>query len=151
SGPDVLQMEVRLIERPLGDPYLNHDLWKLADEHVVDPARRGVLEENGFQVALLGGIPPAEFQTLLASERSCANPRLLVFHACDSRTLILGPTQPDCHFEIEQDGQLTLAELGQAQCSLLVVPTLSKDGSILLRFTPRVKHGSTAWAIRPAP
>src|SRR5437867_3809962 len=56
TGPDTITLCVALIERPVGDRYLNHDLWTLADEHAVSVERRAVLEENGFRIAQVGGI-----------------------------------------------------------------------------------------------
>src|SRR5262249_7149705 len=75
SGPDVVQLEVALVERPLNDPYLSEDLWKLVDEHAVPPEREVVLNDNGFRAGKLGGVVPGELLDLLRSERSCANPR----------------------------------------------------------------------------
>src|SRR5436305_7184312 len=58
-GPDVVQMDVALLERPVGDPALNQGLWALADEQVIALEQKGVLEDNGFRVAQVGGITPA--------------------------------------------------------------------------------------------
>ena len=46
SGPDVIAMDVSVIERPLGDRYLNDELWSLADEQVI-PLERKALEVLG--------------------------------------------------------------------------------------------------------
>src|SRR5438128_791236 len=56
SGPDVVQMDVALIERPVGDCYINQDLWAVADEQVVGLEQKVVLEDNGFRVGQVGGI-----------------------------------------------------------------------------------------------
>src|SRR5437870_10332225 len=71
TGPDVVNMEVVLLERPVGDSYLDHELWQTADEQVVPLERKAVLEENGFRVGQIGGQTPVGLQALLTSERSC--------------------------------------------------------------------------------
>ena len=150
TGPDVVQMEVDLIERPLHNAYLNQGLWQAADEQVVNLDRKVGLQQNGFQVGQLSGIIPQELQNLIRSERSCANPRLLVFHAADARSIVLGPSMPSCSFQMEREGEGESVELEQAQCSLLVLPTLTEDGRTCLRFTPQIKHGRPSMVFRPA-
>src|SRR5690242_15800984 len=77
SGADIVQMQVALIERPAGDAYLNERLWTLADEGALPTDRKAALEDNGFRIGQVGGLPPPELLALLTSARSCANPRLV--------------------------------------------------------------------------
>jgi hypothetical protein len=138
---DGVQMYVALIERPVGDRYINQDLWGLADELVVDPSRMESLEDNGFRVAQVGSNPPAELQQLILSERSCANPRKRVLPAGESATLQLGPAVAHGAFQVRQDGPPVSVHLDQAQFGLVVTPTVTADGRTRLQFTPQVQHG----------
>jgi hypothetical protein len=147
TGPDVVQMDVALLERPVGDPYLTHELWTSADEQVIAFERRSVLEENGFRIGQVGGITPAGLQALLTSERSCVNPRRIHLHADNPTTVVLGPALAQADFQVLQDGQPGRVTLGQAQCTLTVVPSLTPDGRVRLRFHPQVQHGEAA--LRP--
>jgi hypothetical protein len=151
TGPDVVHIEVALIERPVGDRYLNQDLWPLADEQIVGLEQKAVLEENGFRVGQVGGIPPPGLQALLTSATSCANPRLWQMHAGKSKTVMLGSARPLCRFRLQQEGEARSISLEQAQCTLLVVPTLAADGRVQLHFTPQVLHGETNLLPCPAP
>jgi hypothetical protein len=121
----------------------------VTDEQVVPLERKAVLQTNGFQVGQLSGLIPQEFQDLLRSERSCANPRLCIFHAGDAKTVVLGPTMPSCAFQVEREGEPETVELDQVQCTLVVVPTLTDDGRTRLRFTPQLKHGRPSLVFRP--
>lgn len=150
QGPDVVQIDVALVERPAGDPYINGPLWACADEQVVALESKAILEDNGFRIGQIGGITPVELQTLLVSERTCANPRRIQLHADKSTTVTLGPETPVCQFRLERDGVQVPINLEQAQCTLEVVPTLGKDGRISLRFLPIVQHGKAALLPRPA-
>jgi hypothetical protein len=149
SGPDVIQMHVALLERPVGDPYINGGLWTTSDEQVVALERRATLEDNGFRVGQIGGIPPAEFFALLTSERSCVNPRGIQLHSGKATSVVLGPPLAACRFIVQQDGRPAPVSLDQAQCSLEVLPTLVADGRTRLQFTPIVQHGATR--LQPAP
>src|SRR3954463_6935522 len=57
-GPDSVLLEVYLIERPVGDPAINQEVWASADEQVVALERKGQLEENGFRVGHIIGMTP---------------------------------------------------------------------------------------------
>src|SRR5271155_3986491 len=133
TGSDVVQMDVALIERPLGDGYLNRELWAVADEQVVAPESQAILEDNGFRIGQMGGITPTGLQNLLTSEQSCANPRRILCHAGKATRLVLGPALPECSFRVLNLGEATEVTLDQAECTVEVVPTLSADGRTTLR------------------
>jgi hypothetical protein len=148
---DVVLLEVALLECPLGDPYINRDVWGLADELVVGPEHQAAVEDNGFRVAQIGGIVPDELQELLTSKRSNVNPRrrqILVGHPVP---LNLGPTVPVVQYSVVQDGEPVTTSLEQAQCRLLVVPAYDADGKVRLHFTPQVEYGERVTTYHPAP
>ena len=149
DGDDVVQIDVAVLERPAGDRYVNHDLWELADEQGVNLERKPVLEDNGFRVCQIGGLPPAGLQGLLASPRSNPDPRQVRLHAGTPNAVPLGPPRDHCHFELKQEDRALPADLEQAQCLVEVVPALAEDGRILLRFTPHVKHGKPVLGPQP--
>jgi hypothetical protein len=142
-------MDVALLERPVGDAYLDHDVWTVADEQVVPPERRALLEDNGFRLGQIGGQPPAGLQNLLTSDRTCINPRRLQLHADNATPLIVGPRADTCRFALHRDGQATQVVLEQAECVLSVTPSLAEDGRIRLHFTPQIRHGEES--VRPGP
>jgi hypothetical protein len=143
TGADVIQMDVALLVRPVGDPYINKELWTYADEQTVPLERKAVLEENGFRVCQVGGLTPAGLQTLLTSEKSCVNPRRLFVRAGNPTQLALGPTMAQCRFRIRQDGPPVAVSRDQAECLLQVVPSPTNDGRTHLQITPQIRHGET--------
>jgi hypothetical protein len=149
-GNDTIVLTVAVLDLPVGDRYLNEGLWTAADEQVVALDRRAALEDNGFRVGVVDGIPPAEFLTLLTSHRSNPTPRQPVTRAGSPKVLPLGESRPLLGFQLHADGQVTRAEFAQAQCLLQVTPTLDSDGGVKLSFVPLVQHGSAAvWALPP--
>jgi hypothetical protein len=149
AGTDVVHMDVALVELPVGDRFLNKDLWTLADEQVIALDRKAVLEDNGLKVGHLG-VPPARLQGLLTSDRTCINPRRISLRSGNSYELMLGPPHAQLRFAVEKGGESREVVCEQAQCVLVVTPTLTPDGRTLLRCTPEVRHGQVQHLPRPA-
>jgi hypothetical protein len=151
SGPDVIQMDLALIEGPVGDRYMNEELWQVADEQAVSPEKRAVLEDNGFRVGQIGGVTPAGLQERLTSHRTCPNPDRLQLHAGNPASVFIGPPQGRCRYSIHQESGSVPVDLEQAQCLLVVVPSLTGDGRTRLQFTPHVQSGKARHFFGPAP
>jgi hypothetical protein len=148
AGDDVVQLDVYLVERPFADPCINREVWELADEQVLQD-RKQVLEENGWRVCVLGDSPPDGLQALLKSERSCANPRRLRFHAGIPTQIALSPVLPRLAIPLHQGAGTAAVDLDQAQCLLQATARLTPDGQIVLDFAPQVRHGQQEATPRP--
>jgi hypothetical protein len=148
AGDDVVQFDVYLVERPIGDACINREVWELADEQVLQD-RKQVLEENGLRVCVLGDSPPDSLHALLHSERSCANPRRLFFHAGKPTQIVLGPVTPRLVIPLHQEAGTTTIDLDQAQCQLQATARVTEDGQIVLDFAPQVRHGEQEATPRP--
>jgi hypothetical protein len=146
SGADMVHVEVYLVERPYGDTFINRGLWDLADQLTIGLERKATLDANGFRVCQIGGMPPAGLQDLLASRRSCPNPRLLQTRTGQPVPIPLGAPWKLCRFRLHHDGLSSPVELTDAQCLLDVLPTLTDEGQVRLQFTPHIKHGTRAVA-----
>ncbi len=70
----IVLLEVAILERPIGDPYINKELWQNTDEMIVDLDRKAAVEDNGFRVGQIVGMTPGKLQDLLKSKRYCGNP-----------------------------------------------------------------------------
>jgi hypothetical protein len=149
--PNAVQMEVAVIERPLGDPYLNKDLWTFTDEQAVDLEHKTALDDNGFRVGQVVGMIPSGLQSLLTSERSCLNPTRYLLGPGKSASVVLGPIVPQCQFQVVLEGEPIEVSLDQAQFAVVVQPTLTSDGRTLLHFTPQVHHGENLPDFHVAP
>jgi hypothetical protein len=134
-------VDVRLVERPAGDEFLNQGVWDLGNEQCVDLEVKPVLEVNGLRVGLIGGTLPPRLQALLKSPRTCPDPRVL--HAAPDQPipLAVGPPRPKLAFRSFQGGQGRAAELADASCFFEVTPALVGEGGVRLRFTPHIRHG----------
>lgn len=155
-GDDVIYLDVAVIERPLGDAFVNRELWNEADEEVIrvegEPVvsleRKTTLEKNGFRVGQVGGMLPSKLQDLLMSQRSCQTRRIQL-HAGHATILACGSPWPKCHCRLVHDDRTAPLELDKVQCELEVEPSLADEGRIRLRVTPRLKHGDLKSAFLP--
>jgi hypothetical protein len=157
TGPDVVQVEWALIERPVGDRYLNEDLWSLANEQVVPLERKDTLENNGLRIAQIGGLLPAEFQELLRSERSNPNARRRLVRAGQPASLVLGPARasfsvlaPNTPRDKATGSDEGADSFENAQFNLVVTPALAAEGKVRLAFKPEIQFGQPKVAIRPS-
>ncbi len=150
ESADVVVLDVFLCEATLGDTYIDQDLWKLADDQVISLEHKAVLEHNGFRVGQVGGVAPAGLQTLIASKKSCPDPRRIRQHCGKSTRISLGPVSPQSQFQLHSAERAEASELENAEFSLLVVPSPSSDGRTRLRFTPEVVHGKSAMLPTPS-
>lgn len=150
DADDRVVIDVAMLERAVGDFYLNSRLWEAADEQMIPPERRAGIEDNGLRLGLIGGTLPTELQDLIASKRTCPDPRRIQTHAGTSTTLPLGTTLPECQFILHEDGKATTASLQQADGILRVTPTFGDGGRIRLQVMPEVMHGGTTLMPRPA-
>ncbi len=150
AGPDVVRMQLALLEMPAGDPYLNRELWDLADEEGLPLDRKALLQDNGFRIGQVGGLTPSRLQRLLESEKSCISARWIELRPGTPKEVQLGPALPACRYLV-QGGKAEEVNVEQAQCLLVVVPALTAGGRTTLRFTPQVRHGEIRHVPCPAP
>jgi hypothetical protein len=135
---------------PVGDLYINQNLWAVADEQVIPAEKRAVMEDNGFRLGQIGGALPPQLQNLVTSKRSCADPRRVQTHSGSTVRIPLGTTMPLCTFGLHDDKKITPVTLEDADCVLAVTPTLTEDGRTRLQFVPEVHHGHSALLAGPA-
>lgn len=149
SGPDVIMIELALIERQVGDPFINKDLWFLADEQVIPLESKVGLETNGFRLGQVSGMTPSGLHTLLTSKQSNVNPRRFFLRANHSNCVNLGSTCKLCQFRFHQDQSDSEIALDQADCLLQLTPIPTTGNRVRLRFVPVIRHGETVTATRP--
>jgi hypothetical protein len=140
TGPDVVILEVSLLELPLGDRYVNQEMWTGADEQFLSPELRILQEENGFRVAMLHGRPPDRLQSMLGNERFNRNSRQRRLRSGDTTTLDIGTKLELCEFELTTDGGTQSLKLEQPFCQMQVHPVIENDNRIRISFAPQIQH-----------
>jgi hypothetical protein len=62
-------------------------------------------------------------------------------HAGTPTPISLGNAISRCHFQVRQSADAESAEFEQADCTLMVLPSLTADGKTRLSFTPQIQSG----------
>lgn len=140
-----------LIERPVGDPLLDRELWAAGLPAARD-ATRALLSENGLRAVVLGGNLPAGFRRALASESETVNAHGLTFaNRKDAVIPTAGPTDP-CDYEVltALAGKRVRVSLKQAGSGVLVRPEPTSDGRVKVWCEPQVQHGQRQDWLRPS-
>lgn len=146
-----LYVEHVLIEQPVGDAFLNRDLWA-AGSPAAPPSVTALLAENGLRAAILGGNLPPKFQALLGSEPDTVNARRFVFGTAKEHVVATaGPTDP-CDFDVLTDlaGKREKLTLHQARGGVMVRPEATADRRIKVWVEPQVQHGEEREYLRPS-
>lgn len=149
---DSVIIDFTLLERPLGDPYFNHELWTHTDELVVDLEKRAALEDNGLRVGQLVGMTPAQLQTLLTSDRWCEKRHRVFAPVGKTVQEYLSPVPiAHCDYDLFLGGQKHELQVDQARFGLDVIAALTADGKTKLTFTPKVETGEKVLPFQPSP
>ncbi len=149
--PQAVIIEFAQLERAVGDPYINRELWTHIDQLAVDLEKKDVLETNGLRVGQLVGLTPADLQTLLTSERWCAKPYRRITSSGQAYTHELGPVLPHCDYDLHIGQQVHEVRVDRARFGLEVVPALAANGRTKLVFTPKVETGEQVLPFQPVP
>ncbi len=133
-------LDVAVIERPVGDYFLNHELWNLGHEQCIDLEMKPLLQANGLRVGLIGGLLPPRLHAMLKSPRTCPNPRRLYVQPDEPALIRENLGAGKIAFTLHKNGEPQAIDLHEAQCQFEVCPSIEGE-EVRLRFTPRVKHG----------
>jgi hypothetical protein len=152
SGPDVVYIDLAVLEVPIGDRYANEEIWTSADEQILSPAQRASLEQNGLRVGLINGRTPDHLLELLTSKRSNPNAIQHRGRAGNPTTVALASEIPSCEFVLQAAGDPRPIKLEQATGQFQVMPALDAEGKVRLTFTPQFEyHDHSKWArLNPA-
>lgn len=143
-------LESIILERPIGDPFLDQELWN-AVLPVGSPETRVLLSENGLRAGVLATQLPQKFQTLLKSETEAIHGRGLTFANRKEDVLPTSGPYAKCEFHLFGDlgGKRTSVSLQDARCGILVRPEATTDGRVKLFCEPQIQHGQKQEWFRP--
>jgi hypothetical protein len=148
--PEGLMVQSVLLERPIGDAFLDRDLWQ-STLPAGTPETRALLAENGLRAGVLTGTLPQRFQDLLNSDAETVAPNERSFNNRKEAVIpTAGPVEP-CRFEWLADlaGKTKTVELKQARCGLFVRPQVVEGGRVKVWCEPQIQHGERRDLYRP--
>lgn len=146
-----LYLESLLLERPLGDSFLDDELWKFTLP-VGSQEIRVLLAENGLRAGILTGQLPPRFQKLLEEEAAIVNPRGLTFGLRNEEVIPTAGPHDNCNFHWLSDlaRERTPVRFANARAGILVRPEAQPDNRVRLVCEPRIQHGEKREWFRPS-
>lgn len=147
-----LYLQTALVEQPVPDPFLTTELWN--DPVLTNPLPAelsALLELNGIRVRVTSGIPPAQLQTMLNSEKSVVDPTHRTLEAGRSKVIpVNGPLERaviETRREWKADPIKT--DWADVECGLAVKAERDDDGRVTLRCEPKVQFGGRQTYLNP--
>ena len=137
-----------LIELPPGDPYLTDQLWRDATDPLPHKLS-GLLLRNGVRVGVLGGLKPARFDALLASEATFRHGTHRTLPAGVAKVIPMNGPIDRCdltHFA-DLTGPGRPLAMTAAECGLSVTGGPA-DGGVRLRLEPVAQYGDKELGVR---
>jgi hypothetical protein len=139
-----------LLEQPIGDDFLDRELWESA-RPVGEPETRVLHAENGLRAGILSGTLPQRFQDLIDSDAETVAPNEMSFNERKEAVVATaGPVDP-CRFALLADlaGAPKTVEFKQARCGVLVRPRVEEGGRVAIYCEPQIQHGERRDRYRP--
>jgi hypothetical protein len=144
-------LESVILERPLGDRFLDRDLWAGALP-VGSQETQALLSENGLRARVLSGSLPQKFQALLESETEALGGRGLTFAMRKEDVLPTSGPSERCEFGLLADlaGKRAPVALKQARGGVMVRPEPAGNGRVKVYCEPQIQHGEKRDYLRPS-
>lgn len=136
-------LHTRLIEQPLGDEYLSHEVWTQA-ANPLSHDTAALLTVNGFRVGVISGVIPADLERLATSEPAVVNASLRAILSDQPKPIpVNASAEPISLRSIRNVGdEPQVLELSNSECAVVVTASPTIDGRVKVRCEPRVQHGA---------
>jgi len=143
QGPDVVVIDVAILERPLDDPFLTQGVWDGVDEQILGSELKALFEENGLRIGQVCGIVPPRLQEMLKSERDNSRPRQIYLREQIPSVVALNEPVGVSEFALlsSLDTKPQVVAFEKAICGLSITPFQTENGRVRLRCVPRIEHG----------
>ncbi|WP_162666102.1 hypothetical protein [Gemmata massiliana] len=137
-----IQLESIILERPIGDRFLDRELWD-STLPVGSPEMQVLLSENGLRAGVLAGALPPRFQALLESDAEAIAGRGLTFANRKEEVLPTSGPNELSEFSVRTDFASKPAPVSfkQARGGILVRPEATSDRRVRITCEPQIQHG----------
>jgi hypothetical protein len=148
--PEGVVLDHVLVEQPVGDAFLDRELWDEALP-VGKPETRALLAENGLRAGVIGGSAPQKLQALLDSDSDTVAPLRITFQLRKDSVIPTAEPPDPCRFSVLTDlaASPRTLELKQARCGVLVRPEPAAEGGVRIACELLVQHGARQEWYRP--
>jgi hypothetical protein len=140
--PKRCALKVLILPRPLHDKAVETAVWSAADEQVLAPETRRVLQANGLRVGVITGGLPADVETAVnAPPPDRIDPAEFNLPDGDNTLVSLIESAPQASLLLNRDGRAFGRDYKDASGWFRVTATQDGATGVALRFVPEVHHG----------
>ncbi|MCX7699991.1 MAG: hypothetical protein N2039_03870 [Gemmataceae bacterium] len=138
--PPIIVMDIAPLVVPLGDRFVNEEIWTSLDEQILTTRQRHVLQQNGFRVGLAaGGRTPEGLRQLLTGKKTNPNPYQSRRQEGNAASVTLAKGIDECEVELHLNDKPEIRRYQQLVCQVKLVPSVDHDGSVRLQVTPQLE------------
>jgi hypothetical protein len=161
TSRDAIQLEIMLIERPVGDTLLGDSFWNEVDQvGSLEPETRLALSRNGFRIGHTGSEPPRALERMLELKSEFASGpngspqknlvgRRIVLASGGETEVQAGSLFSNCMVDIAGVDGVESKEFHDARFVFRVKAERDQDGWARIEFLPEIHHG--AYRLRRVP
>jgi hypothetical protein len=150
-SPELVAVQYLRVDREVGNPVLNDQLWKSGDESFLEPKFRAALANNGLRVAKFTGNSDPALLGLVKDGNKRKEGASYQTQAGSAVKIELSEVVPKWSFFTIKDGRAGGETLEGVQAYLSVVPHLLGENRVTMRLTPQVEFGEAKRNATPAP
>lgn len=149
--PERILLDVAIVQRPFGDAFLDDEIWSHADEMIVPPEQRDLLELNGYRAGVIVGSPPEKLVNLLQSSRSRVQRRARSVGSGILLTQTLRESDDEIDATIRIGKTSEEAIFDRPLFGFDLLPMRKSRSLVHLKLTPRVEAGDKSINYKPVP
>ncbi|HEV3166500.1 MAG TPA: hypothetical protein VGZ22_20920 [Isosphaeraceae bacterium] len=140
-APKQCDVWLAVVSHPLGDNAVNEAVWRVADEQVIGPEARRVLDANGIRIGLFTGGLPQELEDLLhAPAPHKVDATEVIIPSSENSLFAMGAGTPKTTLILGRDGH-TIGKDYTDVCGYFRVTATHDGPGVNLRFVPELHHG----------
>lgn len=150
--PKRVALQVAILSRPIRDDAINSAVWSVADEQMIPPEARRMLEANGLRVGLITGELPAEVEKVLkAPAPHKVEPAQFDFPDGGFALISLCESTPQASLLLSREGRAFGKDYADASGWLRVTAGFEGAHDVTLRLVPEIHHGPIQHAFGALP
>ena len=141
-GPDAVYIQYAVIERPLGNPMMDRQIWNSLDELVLPSEKREILNQNAIRVGLVSSLPSSELSALISNPGRKGSHREHRLYANNSYSILMQGPLPKVEYQVQNtmDGKPAVIKFENSRFTFAITPTITRENKIVVHCVPEVEY-----------
>jgi hypothetical protein len=151
--PKRCTLSVVILTRPAHDRAVDEAVWASADEQVVAPEVRRVLQANGLKLGLITGGLPVDLDRAIHAPppNKVERPEFSLPDGSNNTLISLTESLPETTLLLNREGRTSGRDYHDAKGFVRITATQDGPTGVTLRVAPEIHHGQVARRFTPLP